>query len=124
METQKRILAVDDVAVNLSVIENILRPFYEVITVNSGARALRYLKKERPDLILLDIRMGEKDGVETLRELRAMEEGADIPVIMLTSARDRESVVKCSKLGICGYVVKPFQPGDLLERIGSALERV
>ncbi len=118
----KRILAVDDVAVNLSVIEQALRDKYEVITVNSGARALRYLQKERPDLILMDIRMENKDGIETLREIRAMPNGAGIPVIMLTSAQDRNSVLASTKLGVYDYVVKPFIPRDLIFRIETALE--
>ncbi len=118
----KRILAVDDVAVNLSVIEQALRDKYEVITVNSGARALRYLQKERPDLILMDIRMENKDGIETLREIRAMPNGSGIPVIMLTSAQDRNSVLASTKLGVYDYVVKPFIPRDLIFRIETALE--
>jgi len=118
----KKILAVDDVAVNLSVIEQALRGKYEVITVNSGARALRYLQRERPDLILMDIRMENKDGIQTLREIRAMPNGNGIPVIMLTSAQDRDSVLESTKLGIYDYVVKPFIPHDLTFRIQSALE--
>jgi len=118
---KKKILAVDDVAVNLSVIEQTLRGKYDVVTVNSGTRALKYLKKERPDLILLDIRMENKDGIETLRELRALHNGADIPVIMLTSAQDKDSVIESTKLGIYDYVLKPFVPRDLLLRIQAAL---
>jgi len=121
LEKQK-ILAVDDVAVNLSVIEQALRDKYEVITVNSGARALRYLQKERPDLILMDIRMEQKDGIETLREIRTMPNGAGIPVIMLTSAQDRDSVLASTQLGVYDYVVKPFIPQDLTFRIQAALE--
>lgn len=119
---KKKILAVDDVAVNLSVIEQALRDKYEVITVNSGARALRYLQKERPDLILMDIRMENKDGIQTLREIRALPNGDGIPVIMLTSAQDRDSVLASTKLGIYDYVVKPFIPQDLTFRIQAALE--
>ena len=66
MGERKKVLVVDDVAISLSVTEQALREHYEVITVNSGGRALRYMKKERPDLILLDIRMDQMDGIETL----------------------------------------------------------
>ena len=81
---RKRILAVDDTAVILTRISNTLRNDYDVITVNSGARALKYLAQRKPDLILLDIQMTPKNGIDTLREIRAMEDRADIPVIMLT----------------------------------------
>ncbi len=114
---RKRILAVDDAATILLRITDTLEKYYDVVTVNSGARALRFLEQEKPDLILMDIRMVPKDGFETLREIRAMEDRADIPVIMLTGQEDRKSVMEGIKLGICDYVLKPFAPDDLLERI-------
>ena len=96
---RKRILAVDDAATILLRITDTLDKYYDVVTVNSGARALRYLEKVKPDLILLDIRMTPKNGFETLRDIRDMEDRADIPVIL-----------------------KPFAPDDLLLRIRRVLE--
>lgn len=119
---KKCILAVDDAVIILRRITDALEEYYDVVTVNSGARALRYLEKEKPDLILLDIRMMPKDGLETLKEIRAMEDRADIPVIMLTGVEDKKSVMEGIKLGICDYILKPFFPEDLLERIQRALE--
>lgn len=119
---RKRILAVDDAATILLRITDTLEKYYDVVTVNSGTRALRFLEKEKPDLILLDIRMAFKDGFETLREIRALEDRADIPVIMLTGVEDKKSVMEGIKLGICDYVLKPFTPDDLLERIQRALD--
>ena len=84
-----KILAVDDNIINLATIEQELKDKYEVITVNSGARAIRYINKEKPDLVLLDVQMALMDGIETLKEMRTMENGATIPVIMLTSKRTR-----------------------------------
>ena len=118
---RKRILAVDDAATILLRITDALEKYYDVVTVNSGVRALRFLEQEKPDLILLDIRMVPKDGFETLREIRAMEDRADIPVIMLTGMEDRQSVMEGINLGICDYILKPFTPDDLLERIQRAL---
>ena len=119
--SKKHILAVDDAAIILQRITDALGKYYHVITVNSGARALRYLEKEKPDLILLDIRMAPKDGFQTLRELRDMEDRADIPVIMLTGMEDKKSVMEGIKLGICDYILKPFFPNDLLERVQRVL---
>ena len=119
---RKRILAVDDAATILLRITDALEKHYEVVTVNSGTRALRFLEKEKPDLILLDIRMAPKDGFETLREIRSIPDRADIPVIMLTGVEDKESVLEGIKLGVCDYVLKPFTPDDLLERIQLALD--
>lgn len=124
MSDRKKVLVVDDVAVSLSVTEQALREEYEVITINSGNRALRYLKRERPDLILLDIRMDDMDGIETLKAIREMQNGADIPVIMLTGKSDRTSVLETAKLGIYDYMLKPFAAQDLLHRVESALNSV
>lgn len=123
MEDRLRILAVDDNTINLARIEQELKSKYEVITVNSGVRAIRYLKTEKPDLILLDIQMALKDGIETLKEIRTMENGATIPVIMLTSKQDRESIIESSRLGVSDYVLKPFNGQDLQERIIRTLKR-
>lgn len=120
--TKKRILAVDDAAIILKRIKDALEEYYSVVTVNSGVRALKYLEMEKPDLILLDIRMAPMDGFQTLEEIRAMEGRADIPVIMLTGMEDSKSVMEGFKLGICDYVLKPFTPKDLHERIDRALE--
>ena len=123
MERKMRILVVDDSAVSLATVEQKLKDLYEVITVNSGVRALRYLKNQRPDLILLDIKMEGKDGIETLKELRDMKNGADIPVIMLTSKNDKGSLIETAKLGIYDYLLKPFDTQDLHKRIRRALEK-
>lgn len=123
MEKMK-ILAVDDNIINLATIEQELKDKYEVITVNSGARAIRYLNKERPDLVLLDVQMALMDGIETLKEMRTMENGSTLPVIMLTSKKDKETVIEGSKLGILDYVVKPFDTQNLHERIDKALKKV
>ena len=119
---QKRILAVDDAAIILSRITDLLGKEYEVVTVNSGMRALRYLEKEKPDLILLDIRMVPKDGIETLRDIRAMKNRADIPVIMLTGMEDKNFVLESAQLGLRDYVLKPFVDDDLISRIHRVLK--
>lgn len=124
MDNKMRILAVDDNIINLATIEQELKNKYDVITVNSGARAIRFLNKEKPDLILLDVQMALMDGIETLKEIRTMENGAAIPVIMLTSKKDRETVIEGTKLGILDYILKPFDTQDLHARIDRALKKV
>lgn len=123
MESKLKILAVDDSTINLATIEQELKGKYEVITVNSGVRAIQYLKNHRPDLILLDIQMALKDGIETLKEIRDLENGDAIPVIMLTSKQDKESIIESSKLGAYDYVLKPFNSQNLQERIIRTLKR-
>ena len=114
---KKRILAVDDDIIVLTRISSILRNDYDLVTVNSGMRALKYLELEKPDLILLDVRMMQQDGIETLRKILNMEECKDIPVIMLTGVESREIVVESAKLGVCDYLLKPFSSVELLKRV-------
>lgn len=120
---RKRILVVDDTAIVLTRIFDTLQSDYEVITVNSGVRALKYLNQEKPDLILLDIQMAPIDGIETLQQIRRMNGFEDIPVIMLTGVEDKEVVLKSAKLGICDYMLKPFSSEDLIKRIHRVFEQ-
>lgn len=122
MMERTKILAVDDNSISLAAIEQELKKDYEVIPINSGERALQYLRREKPDLILMDIQMAQKSGIETLREIRGMEKCKDIPVMMLTSKQDKASVVESSKLGIYDYVIKPFNGDDLRKRIDRILK--
>ena len=121
--SKKCILAVDDSAIILTRISNTLSKDYEVVTVNSGMRALRYLKEEKPDLILMDIKMAQMDGIETLREIRTMEDREDIPVIMLTGVEDKDVVVESARLGIDDYILKPFYSDELIKRIRRAIDQ-
>ncbi len=83
---------------------------------------MKYLGQEKPDLILLDIQMTPKNGIDTLRDIRSMRDRSDIPVIMLTGVEDKESVLASFKLGICDYILKPFSSDDLLKRIRMVFE--
>lgn len=121
--SKKCILAVDDTAIVLTRISEVLCSDYEVITVNSGARALKCLKERKPDLILLDIKMSPMDGIQTLQEIRTMTELEDIPVIMLTGVEDKDTVMESAKLGICDYILKPFSSSELLKRIRRVFEQ-
>lgn len=118
-----KVLAVDDNSISLATIEQALKDKYEVIPLNSGVRALQYLKKNHPDVILLDVRMSTKDGVETLREIREMEDCKDIPVMMLTSQNDKHTVLESVMLGADNYILKPFNIEDLRERIANVLKK-
>ncbi len=122
-QIMQKILVVDDISLSLSKVEQVLKGKYEVITANSGKRALSYLAKQKPDLILLDIRMENMDGIQTLKEIRAMHHCVDIPVIMLTAKRDKETVLESAALGIVDYIVKPFDPNELLNRVNIALKK-
>ena len=126
MGKKRQILAVDDNSISLATIEQELDWEFDVIPLNSGIRALQYLKKEeqKPDLILLDIQMAIKDGIETLKEIRQIKDCQDIPVIMLTSNANKKMVVESSKFKIYDYVLKPFKNRESCKRIDIVFHKV
>ena len=119
-----RILAIDDNTVNLATLEQELKSKYEVIPMISSRRAIKYLYREQVDLILLDVEMPIMDGIETLKEIRAQENGVTVPVIFLTAKKDKATVIDGAKLGIMDYITKPFDPEVLHERIERVFKRL
>jgi putative two-component system response regulator len=96
---------------------NILAESYNVVTLNSGARLLKMLEKQHPDLILLDIEMPEMSGYETISHIKSNENQKHIPIIFLTAQNDTENEFKGLTLGAVDYIIKPFSPPLLLKRI-------
>ncbi|MCD4772379.1 MAG: hybrid sensor histidine kinase/response regulator [Bacteroidales bacterium] len=118
-----RILIVDDVPKNIQVLGNILiNEKYQISYTQDGNHALSLIKKNKFDLILLDIMMPEIDGYEVCKTIMADPETASIPVIFLTAKADKESVIKGFKLGARDYVTKPFNAEELLARVRTHLE--
>jgi PleD family two-component response regulator len=74
------------------------------------------------DMILMDVVLNEEDGFDLVTKLRNVERFRNIPVIMLTQRSDRDSVTMAKLLGVQGYIIKPIDPGLLLERVRKALE--
>jgi len=118
----KNILLVDDNSVNLTAIKSALTGLYKVTAVNSGALALRFLEKHRPDLILLDVDMPEMTGPELLKILQDDPGLSDIPVIFLTANTDEESEAEAFLLGAVDYIRKPMNKVIGLARVKTHLE--
>ncbi|MBE6014463.1 MAG: response regulator [Lachnospiraceae bacterium] len=123
MEKMK-ILVVDDNTVNLALVEQELQDIYDVTPVISGRRAINFLYRERVDLILLDVQMPIMDGVETLKEIRRLENGVTVPVVFLTARKEKSAVLAGSKLGIMDYILKPFDGDDLIKRIETIFKKL
>ena len=121
---RKKILVVDDNTVNLATIERELKDLYEIVPMISGQRAIKYLYTENVDLVLLDVEMPMKDGIQTLHEIRTLDNGVTLPVIFLTANKDRRTVIEGSKLGIMDYITKPFESDDLINRIERVFKRL
>lgn len=117
----KRILVVDDDDLNLMRTKRILGNDYEVILVRSGIEALDVLKRERMDLVLLDIQMPKMNGFETFERMK--EFAAGTPVIFLTASGQEDDVVSAIRLGAVNYLKKPFPPQELLNRVAREFEK-
>ncbi|MGB4468091.1 MAG: two-component system response regulator [Azovibrio sp.] len=119
----RTILVVDDTRENLTIIGELLQPFYRVRVANSGLRALKVAQSEpRPALILLDVMMPGMDGYAVLRALRAEPSTRDIPVIFVTAMDTDADEEHGLALGAVDYVTKPIRPAILLARVRTHLE--
>ncbi|MBU2629903.1 MAG: response regulator, partial [Proteobacteria bacterium] len=117
------ILAVDDKPQNLQFLGKLLSDNgYEVGMAQNGQQALNFVKKNEPDLILLDIMMPDMDGYEVCRHLKADFSLRHIPVIFLTAKTDSTDIVKGFDTGGVDYVTKPFNSAELLARIRTHIE--
>lgn len=116
------ILVVDDDKTNLALAQKILGTQYRIAAAISGATALKYLEKHRPNLILLDINMPGMDGFEVMEKLRANIATESIPVIFLTADNLAETEIKCFQMGALDFVGKPFVPDILLSRVSKTIE--
>ena len=118
----KKILVVDDEPRMIGFIRmNLELENHLVIEAHNGLQALDEIRKQLPDLVLLDVMMPELDGFETLRMLR---EFSDIPVIMLTAKGEENDKVHGLELGADDYITKPFGPRELSSRIKAIFRRL
>jgi putative two-component system response regulator len=118
---RKKVFIVDDDILNLKQGKNALSQYYDVIALDSGNALLEMLQSVTPDLILLDVMMPEMDGHETLKLVK--KQNANIPVIFLTAKGDIGTVLEGISGGINDYIVKPFEPKQLLQRINAQFEK-
>jgi CheY-like chemotaxis protein len=117
-----RVLIVDDEVDIVSTVQYRLEFCgFEVITAANGKEGMEKAVNEKPDIILLDIRMPVMNGHEVLERLKSYPELKDIPVIMLTAYSDAKDIAKAADLGVAGYVTKPFDFPDLMGKISNAL---
>src|SRR5436190_11063333 len=122
--TNASLLIVDDNELNRDMLTRRLeRLGYKVSCAENGSEALKLLRRDAFDLLLLDIIMPVMDGFEVLEQLKAEPLLRDIPVIVLSASDQLDHVVKCIQKGAQDYLSKPFNPVLLQARIGSCLER-
>ncbi len=127
MERKKqmaRILIVEDDPTTVQLIEFLLKKNdFEVLVAHNGVEALEISKKEKSDLILMDVMMPKMDGIEAIEELKKDEDTRDIPIVILSALGQEMDVMRGLQAGAASYIVKPFSPKELLDEIKAKLEK-
>src|SRR5438309_9604702 len=115
------ILVVDDDPGVRESFRLILEDHYDVLDGPDGPRALEVVRSAQVDLVLLDIRLPDMDGIEVLERTKAIDEG--IEVILVTAVKTVRTAVAAMKLGAFDYLTKPFEEDELLQLVRRALEK-
>jgi two-component system alkaline phosphatase synthesis response regulator PhoP len=124
MDFPGKILVVDDEPDIVEFISyNLKNKGYQIATASDGIEAVKKAKDFKPDLVLLDVMMPNKDGMQALREIRQTPGLENIAIIFLTALSDEKSEIEGLKLGADDYIAKPIKPELLVTRIGAALRR-
>jgi len=120
-----KVLLVDDDPVILKLLRvNFEMEGYLVVSATDGQEALQAARAERPDVVLLDVMMPVMDGLDVSRALRAGEATRDLPIILLSAKAQASDLERGVEAGADDYITKPFDPLELLERVGQVLHRV
>jgi CheY-like chemotaxis protein len=117
----KKVLVVDDSKTILKTAKLILKDIYEVYLATSGEMALEIILKKQIDIILMDVDMPGMNGIETVKEIKKNNEWVNIPIVFFTALASKEVVAQCMSVGMDGYIIKPYMPEDLIEKIKAVL---
>jgi two-component system alkaline phosphatase synthesis response regulator PhoP len=125
MNAKGKILIADDEPDIVEIIRyNLTKEGYEIVTANNGDDAIQKAKLSQPDLIILDIMMPRKNGVEVCEILRAQPAFKDTVIVFLTALSDESSHVKGLETGADDYISKPVSPKILVSRIHAIFRRI
>lgn len=120
---KRKILAIDDEKSIRFIIENTLNKEFEVTTLSNGMDALYYIQSGNlPDVIICDVEMPVMNGFEFIKRIRESGFFDEIPLIMLSGKEESADKIKCFEMGADDYVVKPFNPRELMVRIKRRIE--
>jgi DNA-binding response OmpR family regulator len=118
------VLVVDDDPVIQKLLQvNFEMEGYNVITAGDGEEGLAKAQAERPDVVVLDVMMPKMDGLEVARRLKGNDDTRSIPIILLSAKAQLADVQAGQATGADDYLTKPFDPLELLERVGALIDR-
>ena len=119
---KKKVLVADDKATGRELVRTVLeKAGYEVYEASNGTEALRVAKEARPDLIILDLHMPERDGFAVLEELRRDVGFTELPIVALTASAMQGDRERAMAIGFTGYITKPIRLGDLRSEVARLL---
>jgi DNA-binding response OmpR family regulator len=119
--TARIVVADDEPDIRRLVSFTLRRRGYEVLEAENGEEALALVRAEQPDLVVLDVMMPRMTGHEVARALRSSPETAEIPILMVSAKGQEVEVRDGLASGASGYLIKPFAPRDLADRVGALL---
>ena len=121
----KRLAYIEDEIEMIDLVRMILgRQGYTVLGANGGREGIELVRKELPDLVLLDLMMPDMDGWDVYHQIKSEERTRDIPVIVITAkAQDIDKILGLRIAKVEDYISKPFNPQDLVERVDQVLAR-
>ncbi|MBU3915671.1 response regulator [bacterium] len=120
-KNQPLVLVVDDDPMNIDILLEVLHDEYQLGVAKNGLKALEYVEKAKPDLILLDIMMPEMNGYEVCERIKSSPKTKDIAIIFLTALQDAANKTKGFELGAIDYITKPFNTMEVKARVQTHL---
>jgi two-component system, chemotaxis family, chemotaxis protein CheY len=125
MDVKMNVLVVDDFSTMRRIVKNILRQlgFENIFEADDGMNALDVLRGQSVDFIISDWNMPRLSGIELLKAVRTSDEWKDLPFLMVTAEGQKENVIEAVKAKVSNYIVKPFTPETLAEKIKKIFEK-
>lgn len=121
-----KILVVDDSRIMRNIVKNSLSRHkdanYEFVEASNGIDAFNIIEREKINLLLVDWNMPQLNGLDLVKELRALPKHVKLPIIMITSEAAKYNVIEAVKAGVNDYLIKPIKDDDLMAKIEQLLE--
>ena len=123
MENKKILIVEDDDFLLQMYVTKLELEGFQVISAIDGIKGLRLAKKDKPDLVLLDLQLPSMSGFEVLEDLKRNNETKQIPVLILTNFSQKEDIERCLNLGASDYLIKAhFVPSEVISKIKNILQ--
>ena len=123
MENKKILIVEDDDFLLQMYVTKLELEGFQVVSAVDGIKGLRLAKKDKPDLVLLDLQLPELSGFEVLEDLKRSNETKQIPVLVLTNFSQKEDIERCLNLGASDYLIKAhFVPSEVISKIKNILQ--